>query len=366
VNDATPTEQDVLVAREGAITRITLNRPRAINALTREMAVEVGEALRLAEDDGSTAVLLDGAGDRGFCGGGDVKAMSAGGLHGALAFLAAEYRTDHAINALSIPVVGIMDGITMGGGIGLTGHASVRVVTERSRLAMPETRIGIVPDVGGSLLLARSPGRLGEMLAAASGSLDAGDAIALGFADFFVPSDRIEQLRARLIEGEDPATVAAEAAQQAPESPLLAAGQWFDPIADEALGTAEDTLADPAAATLRLVRALEEASGQNADDARAYAVQLRAVSPTAAVVAIAQLARVRAQKLSLADVLADDYRVLGRLISRGDFAEGVRAQLIDKDGAPRWAPARLEDVEAAEVARILDPEAHEGEAALQL
>ena len=360
---AEPAEQFVLSRREGAITRITLNRPRVLNALTRQMALEIRGALAAAHSDGSRAVLLDGAGDRGFCGGGDIKAMLAGGGAGARDFLRDEYRTDYAILRSQLPVVGIMDGITMGGGIGLTGHASVRIVTERSRLAMPETRIGIVPDVGGSLLLAKAPGRLGDLLAAVSGSMTAGDAIALGFADYFVPSDRLDEFYGLLRRGEDPGAAAAKVAAAAPDAPVLAAREWFDPIAEATLGTPEQTLASPVAAAQRLVAALEAAE---ADEARALAAEIRLVSPFAVVVALAQLARVRSLRLDLAGVLADDFRVLGRLTARADFAEGVRAQVIDKDGKPAWRPATLEEVDAAEIARILDPELAAGETALEL
>lgn len=356
-------EPHVIVRREGAVTRVTLNRPRALNALTKQMVIDVREALEAAHSDGSGAVLLDGAGDRGFCGGGDIKAMTAGGGAGALEFLREEYRTDHAIRVARLPVVGIMDGVTMGGGIGLTGHASVRVVTERSRLAMPETRIGIVPDVGGSLLLAGAPGRLGDLLASVSGSMTAGDAIALGFADYFVPSSRLDELYRRLREGEDPGRAAAEVAEEPPAAPLLAAREWFDGIADAALGSAEQTLADPLTAARRLAAALAAAG---TSEARALAAELHRVNPTAVVVALAQLARVRSLRLELADVLADDFRVLGRLTARADFAEGVRAQLIDKDGKPAWSPATLETVDAAEIERILDPKLATGETELAL
>lgn len=359
----TSVESLVLARRDGAVTRITLNRPRALNALTREMVVSVRSAVHAAAVDGATAIVLDGAGERGFCGGGDVKAMVLGGVAGAREFLRDEYRADYAINTSPVPVVGIMDGITMGGGIGLTGHAAVRIVTERSRLAMPETRIGLVPDVGGSLLLSAAPGRLGELLAVSSGSMTAGDAIALGFADHFVPSDRLPELYLRLSKGEDPRAVAEHVAEPAPDAALLEAQDWFDPIADAALGSAEQTLADSLAAAVRLIRALEASA---TPEAVSLASVIREVCPTAVAVSLAQLARIRSLKLGLAEVLADDYRVLGRLMARDDFAEGTRALLIDKDGSPRWNPQALELVDAAEVQVILDPQVAEGEIALEL
>ncbi len=374
----TGTEPPVIVRHDGALLRITLNRPRAINALTRRMAELVRDAIRgAAETPGIAAIWLDGAGERGFCGGGDVKAMSSDGLAGALAFLAAEYRADLATARSELPVIGVMDGITMGGGIGLTGHSALRVVTERSRLAMPETRIGIVPDVGGHLLLARAPGRLGEMLAISSGSMGAGDALMLGFADHFVPSDRLADLAGRLAAGDDPESAARAIAAEsldgstgaAPvvETPVLGARVWFDPIADAALGQpdragADGVLADPVGAAERLVRGLETSAHPRA---RALGGQVRELCPTSVAVTLAQLARTRRDGLGLAEVLADDYRVLGRLLARPDFTEGVRAQLIDKDGSPRWAPDSIEGLDRAEIARILAPHA-DGEEPLDL
>lgn len=353
----------VLSRREGSLTRITLNRPRPLNALTTDMVVVIRETLRAAQEDGSTAVLLDGAGERGFCGGGDVKAMVAGGPKGAQEFLWDEYKTDYAISASKVPVVGIMDGITMGGGIGLTGHAALRVVTERSRLAMPETRIGIVPDVGSNVILASATGRLGEMLAAASASMTAGDAIALGFADFYVQSSRLEELRGRLSRGDDPGAAVADLSEEPPASELLATHDWFEEIADTALGTPEQTLIDPQAAVLRLV---SELGSSPIDQARALASDIRTLCPTAVIVAIGQIARTRAEGMTVAEALLGDYRVLGRMFARADFPEGARAQLIDKDGQPQWSPASLEEVDPAEIARILDPNPVDGERQLEL
>lgn len=359
---ASPPEPFVLIRREGAVTRVVLNRPRAINALTREMVIAVREGLESAARDGSSAVLLEGAGERGFCGGGDVKAMIES-LEAGLGFLREEYRTDYAVSASPVPVVAVMDGITMGGGIGLAGHAALRVVTERSRLAMPETRIGILPDVGSTRLFALAPGRSGELLAAASGEMTAGDALALGFADSFVPGERLAALRMRLIGGEDARSVVSALAEAPPTSAVLAASEWFTPVAEEALGTPEVTLADPVGAALRLVRALE---ASELEQSRSLAGELRELCPTAVVVSLAQLARIRLLETDLAGVFTEDYRLLGRMMRRSDFAEGVRARLIDRDGAPSWSPAALEEVDAAEVAVILDREPLPNETALPL
>ena len=347
----------ILVARDGAITRVTLNRPRAINALNTEMFAGLDTALD--EAAGSAAVVLDGAGERGFCGGGDIKQIAFGGDPRAL--FGAEYRVDYRVSASPVPVVAIMDGIAMGGGIGLGGHAAYRVVTERSRLAMPEARIGIMPDVGGHYLLANAPGRLGEYLAITASEMGPADAIALGFADALVPSDRIAAFRQALAGGDSPADALAEFAVSAGEAPLLAVRDWFDPIADAAL-TQHDALQHPVAATTALVHGLE---ASELPAAQAAAVTVRDMCPVSLAVTIAQLARTRAAQLDVAGVLEDDYRIVPRLAVQANFAEGVRAQLIDKDRNPAWQPARVEDLSETDIAALLAPHA-EGEPGLTL
>ena len=354
---------EVLVRRRESLLHLTLNRPRAINALNRDMVETVAAATHAAGTSNATAILLDGAGERGFCGGGDVKAMATEGVDAVAAFLRAEYTADYRVATSPVPVVSIMDGITMGGGIGLGGHAHVRVVTERSRLAMPETRIGIAPDVGGHLLLARAPGRLGELLAMTSGSMTAGDAIALGFADHFVPSANLQQLGEALTSGEDPEAVVARFAEPAPESDLLCARDWFDEIAENALERSHASATDdPVGAARRLIAALEESTRS---EARETAASVRGVCPFSVAVTLAQIDRTRRDGLDLADVLADDLRIVSRLVARPDFAEGVRAQILEKDGSPSWNPAAIEQVDAAEVARVRAPLA-EGELPLEL
>lgn len=333
----------------GSAWHITLNRPRAINALNLEMYRGIGQAL--ADAHGATSIILDGAGERGFCGGGDIKEMATGD---ARAILAVEYALDYAISTSLIPVVGLMDGITMGGGIGLTAHAQHRVVTERSRLAMPETRIGIVPDVGGHLIFSHSPGRLGELLAVTSGEMTAGDAIALGFADTFVPSERLGELREALAEGEHAAVACSRFAEPAPASPLMTAREWWDPIAEEALGAPHMAAElDPVGAAQRLIAGLEASEDPRAREA---AEAVRSVSPESVAVALAQIDRTRRHGLNLAQVLEEDLKTLGRMTKMPNFAEGVRAQVIDKDRNPQWVPARIEDLDIDRLAEILAPE----------
>ncbi|MFT4305819.1 MAG: enoyl-CoA hydratase/isomerase family protein, partial [Microbacterium sp.] len=211
--EATGGADGVIVRRERTVGHLTLDRPRTLNALDLPMVRRLQQALdRWRDDPDVELVLLDGAGGKGLCAGGDVRALREQVLSGhpsrAADFFRAEYALDADIAAYPKPVVVFADGITMGGGIGLAGHAAVRVVTERSRLAMPETRIGFTPDVGGSWLLAHAPGRLGEYLALTGGEMDAADAVYAGFADRLVPAGRLADLAEALASRADPATPA--------------------------------------------------------------------------------------------------------------------------------------------------------------
>lgn len=357
-NDAPVLEAPVLVERVGHITQVTLNRPRAINALTTEMVELVIVALEQAAADGSTAVVITGAGERGLCGGGDIKLMAEGGGARGREFIEREYVLDLMTSESPIPVIGLMDGITMGGGIGLTAHGAIRIVTERSLLAMPETRIGIVPDVGGHLLLSRSPGALGEYLATVGAHMSAGDAIWLGFADHFVEHEHLHDLVLALAEhGSTEAEVheiVSRFASPAPASALAGEQQALDALYAEALAGAPGHDAGHEALAVWAVEAAQRLLTITGMARPELAAQLREMSPTSVAVTLAQLHRTRELGLTLEEVLRDDLRVCSRLFL-GDFTEGVRARVIDKDNAPNWNPARIEDLDASEIARIIDP-----------
>ena len=349
---STAPEAPVRIHHTGVITRITLQRPRAINALSLEMIELIREGLAAAAAVGSAVIVLDGDGERGLCGGGDVKAISGGGAE---EFFHAEYLLDYLIHASPIPVVALMDGIVMGGGIGISGHATHRVVTETSRLAMPEVRIGIVPDVGGHFLLARAPGRLGEYLAVTAGDFGAADAIRLGFADACVPRAALDTLRERLAAGVDPAEAIRALSIEPERGRLDEVDSWFTPIADAALGGAHAApRTEPVPAAIRLAEAL---AASPHPDAQKTAEVVRGGCPTAIAVTLAQLDRTRTEQLNVAQVLTDDFRILTRMAARADFTEGVRAQLIDKDRNPAWQPAHLEALDPATVATLLAPSA---------
>lgn len=337
----TTAEPPVLLRREGRAAYLVLNRPRAINALTHEMVRLIRTALEdWAEDDDVRTVVLTGAGERGLCAGGDIVAMwrdaKAGGSDNA-AFWADEYRLNALIADYPKPYVAIMDGIVLGGGIGLSAHAGQRVVTERSKIGMPETGIGFLPDVGGTYLLSHAPGETGTHLGLTAGSVGAGDAIATGFADHFVPSDGIPALLAELaVRDADEALAAAE--QPAPPSPLVEARTWLDPA------YAGD---DPVAIVERL-RALGHEEAVRAADA------IEAKSPTSVRVTLRAL-RAAARMTSLQPALDLEYRLAMRFHTSHDFVEGVRAQVVDKDRDPKWSPARLTDVTDEDVASYFAP-----------
>ncbi|WP_240665885.1 enoyl-CoA hydratase/isomerase family protein [Agromyces sp. LHK192] len=327
---------------------VTLNRPNALNALSYDMVVALTEVFEAWRHDSEVGlVVLDGAGERGFCAGGDIRELRSfiaeGRIGDAQTFFRTEYRLDRAIARYPKPVVAILDGITMGGGIGLAGHASIRIVTERSRLAMPETRIGFTPDVGGTWLLANAPGELGVHLALNSRTMDAADAIHAGFADYFVPSERLPHLLQALGERADPGTPSEIALlfDETPDASALARDRsWVD-----------DCYSAPTVAEiLARLRALAD-DGHEA--AAAAASELDGLSPTALTVTLAAVRRARTLA-SLEDALEQEFRTVSWFLEQPDLLEGIRAQVIDKDRDPTWRPASLADLPADLGDRVLD------------
>ncbi|WP_436533415.1 enoyl-CoA hydratase/isomerase family protein [Actinoplanes sp. HUAS TT8] len=316
--------EPVIVEVGEQVGRLTLNRPKAINALTPEMVAIMRQALAdWALSDSVHTVVISGNGERGLCAGGDIRAIHADAVSGgtaSVAFWADEYRLNATIAAYPKPIVAIMDGLVMGGGIGISAHASVRVVTERSRLAMPEVGIGMHPDVGGSWLLSRAPGELGTHLALTGSPVGAADGIAAGLADHFVPAARLAQLLA------DPSAVA-ELATTPPPGEFADAREWID----------ECYTGDDVGEIVARLAAHPAAGAQTA------AKEILTRSPTALTITLRSL-RTAALLPDLRAALDQELRLSAAMLRLPDLAEGIRAQIIDKDRDPRWRPATLGEV----------------------
>jgi enoyl-CoA hydratase len=329
-----PTIADTLIRIEGRAGRITLNRPRALNALTYPQLGAIAAALDAWERDASVElVILDAAGAKAFCAGGDVRALydaHTAGPDFARTFWRDEYRLNARIANYPKPYVAIMDGVVMGGGVGISAHGRHRIVTERTSIAMPETAIGLIPDVGGTWLLARAGGELGVYLGLTGQRFSGSDAIQLGFADAHVPSAAMSQMVARLTDAgshDAPLDIIEAHETGVPQSALIphraAIDRWFAGATVEAILAELQTTTDPLAR-----------------DAHAT---LKDRSPTALKLALRAIRQAR-HAISLEAALATEYRLVTRLYEQGEFIEGVRALIVDKDKAPKWRPASLAEV----------------------
>ncbi len=333
---------DTHIRTHGRAGHITLTRPKALNALSYDMCMEIEAALDAWRDDDAVAlVILDAEGEKAFCAGGDIAEIYRAGLKGAFdagrTFWRDEYRMNAKLSEYPKPIVSFLHGFVMGGGVGLGGHVSHRVIGESAQIAMPECGIGFVPDVGGSLLLARAPGRLGAYLGLTAARMGPGDALHAGFADLFVPEARWETLKSELAKTGSIAALDAEA-QPAPESPLAAAQGEIDQL------FASDSLPE-------IKAALDGAQGAIAERA-AKAVGRNA--PLSMALTLAMLARLRAGEADIRSALKQEYRVSHRIVEEGEFLEGVRAQIIDKDRNPHWRLS-IEEVTEDRIAAMLAP-----------
>lgn len=343
--EPTPDDATVLLRVEGTLAHATLNRPRSINALDHSMVRVLADALTSWEkDEGVSVVLLDGAGERGLCAGGDIRAIRASAVNGdrqAADFWRDEYHLNARIARYPKPYVALMDGVVMGGGVGVSAHGGVRVVTERSKVGMPETTIGFVPDVGGTFLLSRPPGETGTHLALTGTPIGAADAVYTGMADHYVPSERLPDLVAALTRAGTETEVdeaVGRFAEIVTAAPLEARRGWID--ACYSADTAEE-----------IVSRLRD----HGDPEAAKAAEIIGTrSPTAVKTTLAALRRARALD-TLEEVLEQEYRVSMAALGWPDLAEGIRAQVIDKDRNPRWSPATLAEVADADVDRAFDP-----------
>ncbi len=334
---------DLLTRVDGKAGRIGLNRPAALHALTLDMCHSMSAALTAWHDDSDVAIIMiDHAEGRGFCAGGDIRFLAdsaaVGGAEGRK-FFHDEYQLNHQLFTYPKPIVAFMDGITMGGGVGIGLPAKYRVATENTKFAMPETGIGLFPDVGGGWFLSRLEGRVGQYLALTGARVAGAGCLALGLATHYLPSEALSEAKARIAEDPDRIEgILGQLAVKPPESKIV--DQLFNINRLFASDVFEDILA-----------ALD---ADGSEWAQKELATLSTKSPQTCKVALRQLAT-SAGLTNFADNMAMEYRIAYRVIVRPDFIEGVRAVIIDKDHAPKWNPARTEDVSDALLDDIFAP-----------
>ncbi|MCE7795711.1 enoyl-CoA hydratase/isomerase family protein [Sphingobium sufflavum] len=332
---------EVLFRVEGKAGIVSLNRPHTIHALTHGMVLAMTDRLAAWANDPAVAIVLidhavDPAGDpklsRGFCSGGDINlvrtsVLEDGGAAGRQFFFD-EYRLNHLMFSYAKPIVAFMDGITMGGGVGISQPARFRVATEKTRFAMPETGIGLFPDVGGGWYLSRLAGRLGRYLGLTGARIDGADCVAVGLATHYLPSEALDEAKRRIAQQPDDAAAILDDLSIAPP--------------DAGIGTHLAAI-DRLFASDRLEEIVAALAADESDFARETLATLRSKSPQTCKVALRQL-RLGGEATSFADNMAMEYRIASRALDRPDFVEGVRAVLVDKDHAPQWNPATPEGV----------------------
>ena len=332
-------DPEIICEKRGRIGLVTLNRPRALNALSLPMIRGLARALdEWEEDPAVSCVVIRGAGERAFCAGGDIRHLhdlgKAGRIEEARAFWAEEYVLDCRIQAYPKPYVALIDGIVMGAGVGLSLYGSHRVATEKYLFAMPEVGIGFFPDVGASHALPRLPGAAGVWLAVSGDRIGQADALALGLATHAAASASLPALIDALAAGEEIDAALARFAAPAGSAPMERDRALIDhafsaPTMEEIMGC------------------LDRAAGDGDAFAERAAKSMRTKSPTSMKIALEQMRRGR--NLSFTEAMRMEFRIVSRIVLGGDFYEGVRAVIIDKDQSPRWSPARLEDVSPAMV-----------------
>jgi enoyl-CoA hydratase len=330
-------EPDLIVEREGAAGIIRLNRPKAINAMTYEMSQDIDKALDRFEADPEIAlILLEGAGERGLCAGGDIRGLwessHAGGDLGHR-FWRQEYIMNARIARFPKPYVAFMDGLVMGGGVGISAHSSHRIVTEKTKLAMPEVGLGFFPDVGGTWLLSRSPGEIGTYFGLTGQTMSGPDAIYAKFADAVVPSGKLPALREALTG----VRAGADAAEVRAVIDGFATGETAGQVA------AQQAQIDRWFAHDRMEDIFADLQQDGSELAQSTLKALNGKSPRGMVVTL-KLLRLARKSSSLEECLIREYRAALEVFRSDDFREGVRAAVIDKDRNPRWSPPRIEDV----------------------
>lgn len=341
---------DILFQRTGAWGIVTLNRPQALNALTVDMVASLRHQLLDWEDDGSVkAVLVKGAGDKAFCAGGDIRWMhdtAKQSPEAASAFFLEEYRVNALIHHYSKPYVSLIDGIVMGGGVGVSVHGDFRIAGDRTLFAMPETAIGLIPDVGGGYFLPRLHDGLGLYYALTGARANAADSMATGIATHYTPTDKMVALEAVLLDM--PLTGTHAHADIEAVLDRFAGDPGHAEVNDRRSAIAETFLGHKRLDDL--IAALQARGGEFAE---ATLVTLSKMSPTSMKLTFAQMARGRS--LDFDSVLKMECRITSRIMTCKDFFEGVRAQIVDKDRAPKWSPATLAEVSDADIEAYFEP-----------
>jgi enoyl-CoA hydratase len=334
---------DIIARIDGGAGAISVNRPVALHALTLDMVHAMTAQLQAwADDDAVRCIIIDHADGRGFCAGGDIRFLQESALVGGEAgrkFFHDEYQLNHLLFTYPKPVIAFMDGITMGGGVGISQPAKYRIATENTRFAMPETGIGLFPDVGGGWYLSRLPGRVGQYLALSGARIDGADCLAVGLATQYLPSASLENVKAAIAaKPDDIADILRAASVGAPLAKIVESRPQIERL------FASDIYED-------ILVALEKDAGEWATK---ELTTLRTKSPQTCKVALRQLAH-GAHFTDFADNMRMEYRIASRVLTRHDFIEGVRAVIIDKDNAPHWNPAAPEGVTDALLDEIFAP-----------
>ena len=329
---------DLLIATEGRAGRITMNRPKALNALSWDMSLALEKALNgWKDDDAVSLVVIDACEGRAFGAGGDIKKMWEHGSKGdyayARGFWSDEYRMNALLRNYPKPIVSMVDGIVMGGGVGIASNCSHRVFSEKTLLAMPETGIGLLPDVGGTFILSRAPGRVGEYLGLTGTRIGVADAIFAGFADWFVPSAQLKALTEALCASGDVAEI-----QKFKRPPESAVNPEVAPFV-AGLQAEIDEVFD-GSTPMGIVETLQETEADWAKDAAKAILRACPLSVASTLIAV----RHSREMSTIEEALAEEYRFTYRSQEEGELNEGVRAQIVDKDRNPKWASPRLQDV----------------------
>ena len=334
---------DIIARIDGRAGAISLNRPAALHALTLDMVHAMTAQLQAwADDDAVQCIIIDHSEGRGFCAGGDIRFLQESALVGGEAgrkFFHDEYQLNHFLFTYPKPVIAFMDGITMGGGVGISQPAKDRIATENTRFAMPETGIGLFPDVGGGWYLSRLPGRVGQYLALTGARIDGADCLAVGLATHYLPSASLGTVKAAIVANPDNVEAILKGASVgAPLAKIVESRPQIERL------FASDICEE-------IFAALESDGGEWATKELAG---LRAKSPQTCKVALRQLSH-GARFANFADNMVMEYRIASRVLTRHDFIEGVRAVIIDKDNDPRWDPATVEGMSDALLDEIFAP-----------